>query len=51
VRIAHVVPLAEPVPPKLYGDTERVVSLVEMRHDVTLFASGDSITKAATISH
>jgi glycosyltransferase involved in cell wall biosynthesis len=51
MRIAQVAPLAEAVPPKLYGGTERVVSwlteeLVEMGHEVTLFASGDSITDA-----
>jgi glycosyltransferase involved in cell wall biosynthesis len=51
MRIAQVAPLAEAVPPKLYGGTERVVSwlteeLVELGHDVTLFASGDSITDA-----
>jgi glycosyltransferase involved in cell wall biosynthesis len=51
VRIAHVAPLAEAVPPKLYGGTERVVSylteeLVALGHDVTLFASGDSVTSA-----
>jgi hypothetical protein len=51
MRIAQVAPLVEAVPPKLYGGTERVVSwlteeLVEMGHDVTLFASGDSITNA-----
>jgi glycosyltransferase involved in cell wall biosynthesis len=51
VRIAQVAPLTEAVPPKLYGGTERVISwlteeLVEMGHDVTLFASGDSITHA-----
>ena len=51
MRIAQVAPLAESVPPKLYGGTERVVSwlteeLVALGHDVTLFASGDSITKA-----
>jgi glycosyltransferase involved in cell wall biosynthesis len=51
MRIAQVAPLAEAVPPKLYGGTERVVSwlteeLVEMGHEVTLFASGDSITNA-----
>lgn len=44
-------PLTESVPPKLYGGTERVVSyiteaLVELGHDVTLFASGDSVTSA-----
>jgi glycosyltransferase involved in cell wall biosynthesis len=49
MRIAQIAPLAESVPPKLYGGTERVVSwlteeLVARGHDVTLFASGDSIT-------
>jgi len=51
MRIAQVSPLFEAVPPKLYGGTERVVhslteELVAMGHDVTLFASGDSITSA-----
>jgi glycosyltransferase involved in cell wall biosynthesis len=51
MRIAQLAPLTEAVPPKLYGGTERVVSwlteeLVEMGHEVTLFASGDSITNA-----
>jgi glycosyltransferase involved in cell wall biosynthesis len=51
MRIAQVAPLYESVPPKLYGGTERVVSylteeLVKQGHDVTLFASGDSITTA-----
>jgi glycosyltransferase involved in cell wall biosynthesis len=51
VRIAQVAPLAEAVPPKFYGGTERVVSwiteeLVRQGHDVTLFASGDSQTSA-----
>ena len=51
MKIAQVAPLAEAVPPKLYGGTERVVAyltdaLVELGHDVTLFASGDSNTKA-----
>jgi glycosyltransferase involved in cell wall biosynthesis len=51
MRIAQVAPLAESVPPKLYGGTERVVSwlteeLVEQGHRVTLFASGDSKTAA-----
>jgi glycosyltransferase involved in cell wall biosynthesis len=51
MRIAQVAPLAEAVPPKLYGGTERVISwltesLVELGHDVTLFASGDSLTSA-----
>ena len=51
MRIAQIAPLFEAVPPKLYGGTERVVSnlteeLVAMGHDVTLFASGDSVTAA-----
>jgi glycosyltransferase involved in cell wall biosynthesis len=51
VRIAQVAPLFESVPPRLYGGTERVVSylteeLVRLGHDVTLFASGDSVTGA-----
>ncbi len=51
MKIAQVAPLAEAVPPKLYGGTERVVAyltdaLVELGHEVTLFASGDSETKA-----
>jgi glycosyltransferase involved in cell wall biosynthesis len=51
MRIAQIAPLIESVPPRLYGGTERIVSylteeLVRMGHDVTLFASGDSITAA-----
>ena len=51
MRIAQIAPLFEAVPPKLYGGTERVVSnlteeLVALGHDVTLFASGDSVTTA-----
>lgn len=51
MRIAQVAPLYESVPPKLYGGTERVVSylteeLVRQGHDVTLYASADSATKA-----
>src|SRR4051812_14505991 len=51
MRIAQVAPLYESVPPKCYGGTERVVSylteeLVRQGHEVTLFASGDSETKA-----
>ena len=51
MKIAQVAPLYESVPPKYYGGTERVVSylteeLVNQGHDVTLFASGDSITRA-----
>jgi glycosyltransferase involved in cell wall biosynthesis len=55
MRIAQVAPLYESVPPRLYGGTERVVSwlteeLVALGHDVTLFASGDSVTNARLIS-
>jgi len=51
MRIAQLAPLFEAVPPKTYGGTERVVSyiteeLVAAGHDVTLFASGDSVTSA-----
>ncbi len=51
MRIAQIAPLTEAVPPRLYGGTERVVSylteeLVALGQDVTLFASGDSITAA-----
>ncbi|HEY6433931.1 MAG TPA: glycosyltransferase family 4 protein [Acetobacteraceae bacterium] len=51
MRIAQIAPLTESVPPRLYGGTERVVSflteeLVRLGHDVTLFASGDSVTAA-----
>ncbi len=54
MRIAQVSPLYESVPPQTYGGTERVVSflteeLVERGHDVTLFASGDSTTKARLV--
>jgi glycosyltransferase involved in cell wall biosynthesis len=54
MRIAEIAPLYESVPPKLYGGTERVVSylteeLVELGHEVTLFASGDSVTAARLI--
>jgi glycosyltransferase involved in cell wall biosynthesis len=54
MRIAQVAPLFESVPPKLYGGTERVVShltesLVEQGHDVTLFATGDSTTRARLV--
>jgi glycosyltransferase involved in cell wall biosynthesis len=55
VRIAQIAPLYESVPPRLYGGTERVVShlteqLVKLGHDVTLFASGDSLTAARLVS-
>src|SRR5262245_64758517 len=54
MRIAQVAPLHESVPPKLYGGTERVVSylteeLVALGHEVTLFASGDSVTRATLV--
>jgi glycosyltransferase involved in cell wall biosynthesis len=54
VRIAQVAPLYEAVPPKFYGGTERVVSylteeLVRQGHEVTLFASGDSVTRAELV--
>lgn len=54
MRIAQVAPLAEAVPPRLYGGTERIVSwltdeLVDRAHEVTLFASGDSRTMATLI--
>jgi glycosyltransferase involved in cell wall biosynthesis len=55
MRIGQVAPLYESVPPRLYGGTERVVSylteeLVRQGHEVTLFASGDSVTKANLIA-
>src|SRR4051794_33105134 len=55
MRIAMVAPLDEPVPPPLYGGTERVVSvltteLVRRGHEVTLFASGDSETTAKLVA-
>jgi glycosyltransferase involved in cell wall biosynthesis len=51
MRIAQIAPLTEAVPPKLYGGTERIIhwlteELVALGHDVTLFASGDSNTRA-----
>ncbi|MBY5748513.1 glycosyltransferase family 4 protein [Rhizobium leguminosarum] len=54
MKIAQIAPLAESVPPKLYGGTERIVSylteeLVAQGHDVTLFASGDSVTDARLV--
>ncbi|MFN8638607.1 MAG: glycosyltransferase family 4 protein [Dehalococcoidia bacterium] len=55
MRIAQVAPLYESVPPSLYGGTERVVhflteELVRQGHEVTLFASGDSVTSARLVS-
>ena len=54
MKIAQIAPLYERVPPKLYGGTERIVSylteeLVRQGHDVTLFASGDSLTGAELV--
>jgi glycosyltransferase involved in cell wall biosynthesis len=54
MRIAQIPPLAESVPPKLYGGTERVVSwlteeLIALGHEVTLFASGDSVTNGTLV--
>jgi glycosyltransferase involved in cell wall biosynthesis len=51
MKIAQIAPLYESVPPKYYGGTERIVSyltetLVKMGHEVTLYASGDSVTGA-----
>ena len=55
MRIAQVAPLYESVPPKYYGGTERVVSylaeeLIRQGHEVTLFASGDSVTRARLVA-
>lgn len=55
MKIAQIAPLYESVPPKLYGGTERVVAhltdtLVELGHDVTLFASADARTKAKLVA-
>jgi glycosyltransferase involved in cell wall biosynthesis len=54
VKIAQIAPLIESVPPRTYGGTERIVSylteeLVRLGHDVSLFASGDSITAARLV--
>jgi glycosyltransferase involved in cell wall biosynthesis len=51
MKIAQIAPLMESVPPRLYGGSERIVSyvtdeLVRQGHDVTLFASGDSVSSA-----
>jgi glycosyltransferase involved in cell wall biosynthesis len=55
MKIAQVAPMFESVPPQTYGGTERVVSylteeLVRQGHDITLFASGDSVTKARLVA-
>ena len=54
MRIAQVAPLYEAVPPRLYGGTERIVAhltdaLVDLGHEVTLFASGESRTRATLV--
>lgn len=54
MKIAQIAPLAESCPPKLYGGTERIVSylteeLVRLGHEVTLFASGESVTGAELV--
>ena len=54
MKIAHISPLYEAVPPRLYGGTERIVAhltetLVELGHDVTLFSSADALTKAKLV--
>lgn len=54
MKIAQIAPLAESCPPRFYGGTERIVSalveeLVSLGHEVTLFASGDSTTKAELV--
>jgi glycosyltransferase involved in cell wall biosynthesis len=55
MRIAQVAPLYERVPPLYYGGTERIVSylteeLINQGHQLTLFASGDSVTQADLVS-
>jgi glycosyltransferase involved in cell wall biosynthesis len=54
MKIAQISPLMESVPPRLYGGSERIVSyvtdeLVRQGHDVTLFASGDSVSSARLV--
>ncbi|MCB1884713.1 MAG: glycosyltransferase family 4 protein [Geminicoccaceae bacterium] len=54
MKIAQIAPLTESCPPRLYGGTERIVAyladeLVRQGHDVTLFASGDSLTAAKLV--
>src|SRR3954453_5749859 len=54
MRIAQVAPLYEAVPPRLYGGTERIVAhltdaLVELGHEVTLFASAEARTRATLV--
>jgi glycosyltransferase involved in cell wall biosynthesis len=54
MKIAHVAPLYESVPPRYYGGTERIISylvdgLVELGHQVTLFSSADAVTRAELV--
>ena len=54
MKIAQIAPLMESIPPRLYGGSERIASylteeLVSQGHDVTLFASGQSITAAKLV--
>jgi glycosyltransferase involved in cell wall biosynthesis len=54
MKIAQIAPLMESVPPRLYGGSERIVSyltdeLVHLGHEVTLFASGDSVSRANVV--
>ncbi|MFL6797650.1 MAG: glycosyltransferase family 4 protein [Xanthobacteraceae bacterium] len=54
MKIAQIAPLMESVPPRLYGGTERIVAyltdeLVRLGHDITLFASGDSVSSAKLV--
>src|SRR6184192_2639731 len=55
MKIAQIAPLYEAVPPSLYGGTERIVAhltnaLVELGHEVTLFASAEAETRATLVS-
>ena len=54
MKIAQIAPLYEAVPPSFYGGTERIVAhltnaLVELEHEVTLFASADAHTRATLV--
>ncbi len=54
MKIAQISPLYEAVPPRLYGGTERIVAhlsdaLVDLGHEVTLFASGEAQTRATLV--
>jgi glycosyltransferase involved in cell wall biosynthesis len=54
MKIAQIAPLYEAVPPSFYGGTERIVAhltnaLVELGHEVTLFASAEAHTRATLV--